>query len=233
MKQESPRNRRTVFPMSNSNLEIRDISYPLREGFPVWPGHEAVRLTVVKSHEAGDGVQVSDMAIGCHTGTHLDAPRHFIAGGGLVDKLDLHVLIGACTVVVYDGEGPLDKAWFEAQSLPTPITRLLLHCAIHDGKLEESRFFSNYVGITEDAAQYLVERGLKLIGTDYLSIGPFYGGNPETHRALLGPAVIIVEGLDLRGVAAGAYTLVCLPLSLPTDGAPCRAVLLPAGMLES
>ncbi len=214
-----------------SNLEIRDISYPLRNGFPVWPGHEAVKLTVVKSHEAGDGVQVSDMAIGCHTGTHLDAPRHFIAGGGLVDKLDLNVLIGECTVLFFDGEGALDRAWFEAQALPNPCTRVLLHCTLHDGKLEESRFFSNYVGITEDAAQYLVARGLKLIGTDYLSIGPFYGGNPETHRALLGPAVIIVEGLDLRGVAAGTYTLVCLPISLPTDGAPCRAVLLPAGAL--
>jgi arylformamidase len=214
-----------------SNLDIRDISYPLRDGFPVWPGHEPVQLKIVKSHEAGDEVQVTDMAIGCHTGTHLDAPRHFVAGGGLVDKLDLNTLIGECTVVCYDGDGPLDRAWFEAQALPNPVTRLLLHCTVHDGKLDESRFFSNYVGITEDAAQYLVERGLKLIGTDYLSIGPFYGGNPETHRALLGPAVIIVEGLDLRGVVAGTYTLVCLPLSLPTDGAPCRAVLLPAGAL--
>ena len=152
-------------------MNIRDISYPLREGFPVWPGHEPVKLTVVKSHEAGDGVQVTDMAIGCHTGTHLDAPRHFVAGGGLVTGLDLDVLIGPCHVVCYDGTGPLDRAWFEAQALPDPVTRLLLHCTLHDGKLEETRFFSHYVGITEDAAQYLVERGLKLIGTDYLSIG--------------------------------------------------------------
>jgi arylformamidase len=212
-------------------MNIRDISYPLRAGFPVWPGHEPVQLTVVKSHEAGDGVQVSDMAIGCHTGTHLDAPRHFIAGGGLVEGLDLGVLIGACTVVCYDGSTPLDRAWFAAQALPHPCTRLLLHCALHDGKLTEAEFFQDYIGITEDAAQFLVERGLKLIGTDYLSIGPFYAGNPETHRALLGPEVIIVEGLDLRGVAAGTYTLICLPLSLPTDGAPCRAVLLPADAL--
>lgn len=212
-------------------MQIHDISYPLREGFPVWPGHAPLKLKVLQSHEAGNGVQLTDLEIGCHTGTHLDAPRHFIPGGGLVPGLDLSVLIGGCHVLYYEGDGPIDRAWLEAQALPDPLTRLLLHCKKHDGKLEEERFFSHYVGITEDAAHYLVGRGLKLIGTDYLSIGPFYGGNPETHRALLGPAVIIVEGLDLRGVEPGAYTLICLPINVPCDGAPCRAVLLPEGAL--
>lgn len=213
-------------------MQIRDISYPLRDGFPVWPGHVPLKMKVLKSHEAGDGVQLTDLEIGCHTGTHLDAPRHFIPGGGLVPGLDLNTLIGECHVVHYDGDGPITASWFEAQNLPNPVTRLLLHCTQHDGKLEEAEFFKDYVGISEDAAHYLVNRGLKLIGTDYLSIGPFYGGNPETHRALLGPAVIIVEGLDLRGVDAGAYTLVCLPINVPCDGAPCRAVLLPRGVLS-
>lgn len=210
-------------------MQIRDISYALRDGFPVWPGHVPLKMKVLKNHEAGDGVQLTDLEIGCHTGTHLDAPRHFIPGGGLVPGLDLNTLVGSCHVVQYEGDGPIDAAWFAAQDLPNPITRLLLHCTKHDGKLEEERFFSHYVGITEDAAHYLVERGLKLIGTDYLSIGPFYGGNPETHRALLGPEVIIVEGLDLRGIEAGEHTLVCLPIKVPCDGAPCRAILLPAG----
>lgn len=208
-------------------MTIIDISTPYRAGFPVWPGHEPLQMNVIKSHEAGDGVQVTDLVIGCHTGTHLDAPRHFIPGGGLVTGLDLNTLVGPCHVVHYTGDGPIDADWFAAQALPEPCERLLLRCDKHAGALERDDFLEDYVGITEDAAHYLVERGLKLIGTDYLSIGPFVSGNPETHRALLGPGVIIVEGLDLRNAPAGEYQLVCLPIGLPTDGAPCRAILLP------
>lgn len=212
-------------------MTFRDISVPLRDGFPVWPGHAPVEMTVTRSHEAGDGVQLTHLSFGAHTSTHLDAPRHFIAGGGLVTGLDLKALIGPCTVVRVAGPGPLDLDFFQALDLPDPIRRLILACDLHAGKLDESEFFEDYVGITEAAAHWLVGRGLRLIGTDYLSIGPYHGGNPETHRALLGPEVIIVEGLDLRGVDPGAHTLVCLPIALPCDGAPCRAVLLPEGAL--
>lgn len=212
-------------------MTIRDISVPLRDGFPVWPGHAPVEMTITRSHEAGDGVQLTHLSLGAHTSTHLDAPRHFIAGGGLVTGLDLNVLLGPCTVVAVAGDGPLDVDFFAALDLPHPIRRLLLACERHAGKLEEPNFYEDYVGITEAAAHWLVARGLKLIGTDYLSIGPYHGGNPETHRALLGPEVIIVEGLDLRGVAPGQHCLVCLPLAIPCDGAPCRAILLPAGAL--
>jgi arylformamidase len=213
-------------------MTILDISTPLREGFPVWPGHEPLAMTRVKTFEAGDVAQVTDLQIGCHTGTHLDAPRHFIPGGGLVDSIDLKRLIGPCLVVEYSGPGPIRADFFEGLRLPNPCRRLLLKCAVNAGKLEEATFFENYVGITEDAARFLVERGLVCIGCDYLSIGPFHTGNVETHRVLLGAEVVIVEGLDLRVVEPGEYTLVCLPPAAPTDGMPCRAALLPAGALS-
>jgi arylformamidase len=213
-------------------MEIRDISTPLREGFPVWPGHEPLAMRLLQSHEAGNVAQLTHLSIGAHTGTHLDAPRHFIPGGGLVTGLDLRALIGPARVVHYTGDGPIPAAFFEEQNLPNPILRLLLRCDKNAGRLvDQDEFFRDYAAITPEAAEWLVARGLRLIGTDYLSIGSFHGGNREVHVTLLGARVIIVEGLDLRAIAPGDYTLVCLPVNLPCDGAPCRAVLLPPGAL--
>lgn len=214
-------------------MRILDISTPLRpEGFPVWPGHATPTMRLSASHENGDGVQLTDLSLGAHTGTHLDAPRHFIPGGGLVTGLDLRALMGPVRVVRYEGEGPIPAAFFASQDLPNPVTRLLLRCDRNAGLLEKSGFVSDYAGIAPDAASFLVERGLKLIGTDYMSIGANCEDfNRQVHLTLLGAKVIIVETLDLRGVEPGDYTLVCLPLALPCDGAPCRVVLLPPGAL--
>ena len=215
--------------------QIWDISYPLHSSIPVWPGHEKPKITLAKSHEAGDGVQITDFVLGAHTGTHLDAPRHFIPGGGLVTDLDLEILIGECIVLHYTESGPIPASFFIAQNLPKPCKRILLKCDVNAGKLAETEteFFKEYAGITPEAAIWLVGNGLALIGIDYLSIGPFFGGNTEVHNTLLGNKVIIVEGLDLREITPNNYTLICLPLLTATDGVPCRAVLLPAGSLNS
>lgn len=215
-------------------MDIRDISTPLRSDvFPTWPGHDTPRFRLVASHDAGDVAELTDIFMGAHTGTHLDAPRHFIPGGGLVTGLDLNDLIGPAHVVHYSGDGPIPAAFFESLDLPDPLPRVLLRCDKNAGLLEKDAFHTGYVGIAPDAAAWLVARGLRLIGTDYLSIGPYFGnGNVVVHRTLLGAEVVIVEGLDLRGVDAGEVTLICLPIALPADGAPCRAVLLPAGALR-
>jgi arylformamidase len=212
-------------------MVIRDITMPLRAGLPTWPGDPGPRFRLTASHEAGSGVDLTHLTMGAHTGTHLDAPRHFVAGAGLVTDLDLNVLIGTAHVVAYDGDDPIPTAFFEAQDLPDPLPRLLIRCARNAGALLRDAFFEDYVGITPDAAEWLVARGNRLVGIDYLSIGSYRSGNRETHLTLLRANVIIVEGLDLRGVEPGAYTLICLPLALPADGSPCRAVLLPAGAL--
>ncbi len=210
---------------------IRDITTPLRAGLPTWPGEPGPEFRLTASHAAGNGVDLTRLTMGAHTGTHLDAPRHFVAGASLVTGLDLNVLIGPARVVAYDGDGPIPTAFFEAQNLPDPLPRLLIRCARNAGALERDTFFEDYVGIAPEAAQWLVARGNRLVGIDYLSIGAYRSGNVATHRTLLGANVIIVEGLDLRGVEPGAYTLICLPLALPADGSPCRAVLLPDGAL--
>jgi arylformamidase len=215
-----------------SRAFIRDISVPLRpHGFPVWPGDATPVFRLSSSHERGDGVDVTQLALSAHTGTHLDAPRHFVAGAGLVTGLDLRALMGPAHVVHYAGSGLLDAAFFAAQHLPDPCPRVLLRCDKNAGRLEQSVFFEDYAAITPEAADWLVARGCRLIGTDYLSIGSFHAGNREVHVTLLGAGVIIVEGLDLRGVEPGEHTLICLPPPLPCDGAPCRAVLLPPGAL--
>ena len=120
---------------------IRDISTPLREGFPVWPGHVPLEMTLAASHEMGHGVQITDLTIGAHTGTHLDAPRHFIPNAGLVTGLDLRVLMGPARVVRYGGEGPIPVSFFEAQGLPERVPRLLLRCDRNAGALERPDFF--------------------------------------------------------------------------------------------
>jgi arylformamidase len=212
-------------------MQIHDITVPLREGMPVWPGDPSPRFWLKAAHDRGDAVDVTEMALVAHTGTHLDAPRHFIPGGGLVHELDLRVLLGPVHVVHFNGDGPIPVDFFEAENLPDPLPRLLLRCSGNAGALAWDTFFEDYVAITPEAAEWLVRRGCRLIGTDYLSIGGFREGNRETHLVLLGASVIIVEGLDLRDVEPGVYTLVCLPLALPADGSPCRALLLPAGAL--
>ena len=212
-------------------MQIHDITVPLREGMPVWPGDPSPHFRLRAAHAKGDAVDVTEMALVAHTGTHLDAPRHFVPGAPLVHELDLRVLLGPVHVVHFEGEGPIPASFFAAENLPDPLPRLLLRCSRNAGALERDTFFEDYVAITPEAAQWLVGHGCRLIGTDYLSIGTFGEGNTETHLTLLGAGVIIVEGLDLRNVEPGAYTLICLPLALPADGSPCRALLLPAGAL--
>ena len=205
-----------------------DISVTTSNATPVWPGHPSVCLTQTATHENGDVAELTHIDMGAHTATHLDAPRHFVPGGGLVDTLELSTLVGPCHVHHVTCTGVLTAEYFAAQDLPEVCTRLLLKIDDHAGRLYQPEFYENYTGIDHTAASYLINRGLKLIGIDYLSIGPFHAGNVETHQELLGNKVIIVEGLDLSHVDAGPYVLVCLPIRIACDGAPCRAILMPA-----
>jgi arylformamidase len=205
-----------------------DISVTTSNSTPVWPGHPSVCLTQTATHENGDVAEITHINMGAHTATHLDAPRHFVPGGGLVDTLELSTLIGPCHVLHVTCKGVLTAEYFAAQDLPETCTRLLLKIDDHAGRLYQPAFYEDYTGIDHTAASYLINRGLELIGIDYLSIGPFHAGNIETHQMLLGNNVIIIEGLDLSHVDPGPYELICLPIRIACDGAPCRAVLMPA-----
>jgi len=193
---------------------IIDISMPIGPETPVWPGDPAVLVEPVSRVEDGDTAGVSRLALGTHTGTHVDPPAHFLPGGATVDALPLDVLVGPSVVADFSA-APIDGRALAALELPENSTRLLLKTAGTEGAL------------TPDGARWLVERGVRLVGADTLSIEPATTDYP-VHRILLGAGTVIVEGLDLTAVSAGAYQLVCLPLRVVGgDGAPARAVLIP------
>ena len=192
-------------------MQIIDVSVPVRPGMITYPGDPEVRLERVSSIGAGDVVNLSRLDLGVHSGTHVDAPLHFLDGGRSVETLPLDVLVGPCVVV--DGLDPAAvPAGAERVLFKTPNSRLW----------ERAEFSEDFVALDAEAARALVGRGVRLVGIDYLSIG-----DEEAHRVLLGAGVVAVEGLDLREVEPGEYRLVCAPLKLEgAEGAPARVLLL-------
>ena len=176
----------------------------------------------------GDIATDTTLNFSVHTGTHVDAPCHFVAGGTSVEQMPLDILMGPAVVVYLPDAEAITAATLESLSLPPGTQRLLLRT--RNSHLWQNRvreFQPDFVALTADAAQWVVDRGLRLIGVDYLSVQRFYDG-PETHHILLGAAVVVIEGLNLTDVEPGQYQLVCLPLKLEgVEGAPARAVLLP------
>ncbi len=185
-----------------------------------------MRLSQPSHLERGDICTITRLDISAHTGTHLDAPAHFIRGGSTVETLNLDTLIGPALVVDARGYGHLTAEVFDALAIPAGVQRLLLRT---DNSLHWQRgdtaFAEDFIAIDPSGAAWLVDHGVRLVGIDYLSVGAFDNGIP-THEILLGAGVIAVEGLDLSAIEPGDYQLICLPIKLGgADGAPCRAVL--------
>jgi arylformamidase len=196
-------------------VEIIDISVPIRTGMVTYPGDPQVHLERVESIPDGASANVSKLDLGVHTGTHVDAPVHFFEGAAGTDQLPLDLLNGPCLVV----ETPrLDESAVE--SVPEGTERVLFKTPNSDLWGLEA-FPAEFERFDGAGARALVGRGLKLVGVDFLSVG-----DHEAHRTLLGAEIVVVEGLDLRGVEGGSYELHCLPLQLVgSDGAPARAIL--------
>jgi arylformamidase len=210
-----------------------DVSVPLRTGMVVYEGDPEVAIEPVTRIAAGDLANVSRMALGTHSGTHMDAPRHFIDGAPGVDRIPLDALVGPAIVADARGApGDIDAAALAALDLPSGTERLLLRTR-NEALRERDAFTRGFVGIADDAARELAAMGVRLVGIDYLSIAPSAEPSP-THLALLEAGVAVVENLDLRRAPPGAYELVCLPLRVEgADGAPARALLRPAEELRS
>jgi arylformamidase len=206
-----------------------DVSVPLRDGMVVYDGDPPAHIERVSRIADGDMANLTRLDMGAHTGTHVDAPVHFLPDGAGVDRLPLDVLIGPAVVADLTGlAGDVDAAALAGLDLPAGTERLLLKTP--NSRLWARDAFSHeFAGVADDAARELVARGVRLVGIDYLSIAP--SGDPApSHRTLLGAGVVVVEGLDLRAVEPGSYELVCLPLRIAgADGAPARALLRPAG----
>ena len=205
-----------------------DISLPISPDLLVWPGNPAVEIRPVQRMADGDGADVSELRLGTHTGTHVDPPRHMIEGASGVDRVPLDVLIGPCWVADATGRGGAVSAEdLDALGVPTGTDRLLLRT---DNSERWSRptgpFPESYVSVAADGARWLVDHGVRLVGVDFLGIEARGTGDHPTHVTLLSNDVVIVEGLDLRGVQQGAYDLIVMPLRLVDgDGGPARAAL--------
>ncbi len=209
-------------------MKIHDISVSLSPNVPTWPGDPKIVLERFSKMEEGAEVNVSRLEMCVHTGTHIDAPYHFIADGSAVDSLALDWLVGPAQVVeLPDDVRRISRSVLENLEIPEDCSRLLFKTS--NSALwarGEAEFRSDYVALTNDGAEYLVARGIQLVGIDYLAIASFDQLTP-THLTLLGAKVVVIEGLDLSKVEAGRYTLICLPLKLSgAEGAPARVVLL-------
>jgi arylformamidase len=211
-------------------MRVHDVSLVLRPDMTTWADEPGPSITPLRRIAKGDGANVSTIAFADHTGTHVDPPAHFIDGAGTVDRLPIDALLGPCVVVEYRDEGHVSGEWLEHARIPSGTKRLLIKTRNSERWADPAAEFTrDFVAVNASAARWCVARGIRLVGVDYLSIepqGPEKAGYP-THKTLLGAGVVIIEGLDLRGIVAGAYELICAPIKIADgDGAPARVFLI-------
>ena len=202
-----------------------DVSVPLRTGMVHWPDNPPVRIERMLDIEHGDAANVSTISMGSHTGTHMDAPLHFVQGGKGLDEMPLEATIGRTRVVeIHDPESV--KPYELRPHGIRKGDRILFKTRNSARRWHEEAFIENFVYVSQEAARYLAAHEVQTVGIDYLSVGGFVRDGVETHRTLLEAGIWVIEGLDLSQVAPGKYELICLPLKVERgDGAPARAIL--------
>ena len=209
-------------------MKIFDISVPIHPQLPVWPGDPQVVLERYRQLSEGDASNDSRLACSVHCGTHVDAPAHFVENGATVEQLPLDMLVGSATVAEFPEIDRITPDLLETQKLVPKTKRLLLKTKNSDlWKNPDHEFNPDFVALSSESARWMVNRGIKLVGIDYLSIQLFKDAEPLTHRILLEAGIIIIEGLNLHAVQPGIYQLICLPIKLAgSEGAPARAILI-------
>ena len=210
-------------------MRIHDISQTIRSGMPVWPGDPEVRLDWLSRISEGEAVNLTGIHMCAHTGTHIDTANHFLENGGNLDDLDLEVLIGNARVIrVPDEVRVIDKDFLQTVMLDG--TERILFKTSNQAMTDEHPevFHRDYVALDASGARFLADNGYRLVGIDYMSIA-MYDDSEGGHLPLLKAGVVVLEGLDLRGVEPGDYQLVALPIKLGgREGAPVRAILIEA-----
>jgi arylformamidase len=204
-----------------------DVSVPVKSGMAHWPGDIDVSVEGVSRMADGEQCNLSHLHMSAHTGTHMDAPLHFVDGAVSIDQMPLDATVGVARVIEIDVVESIGRSDLESFAIE-PGERLIIKTANSARCWDTDEFIKDFVYISEDGAKYLVERKVRCVGVDYLSVAGFYKDTVETHVALLGAGIWIMEGLDLRRIAPGHYDLICLPLKLlGADGAPARAIMRP------
>jgi arylformamidase len=205
---------------------VHDVSLPIRSGGLVYPGNPQIDITLDSAVARGASSNLSKICFGSHTGTHIDAAKHFFDDGQTVDQIPLDRLIGPARLVAFDDSVMSVTATDLKKHDLAGQARIIIRTR-NSGFNQETEFHTDYTYLAPDGAEYLVSLGVQLVGVDYLSIEQFHSGHHRTHRALLEKSVVIVEGLNLEDVDPGDYDLICLPIRLEgIDGAPARAVLI-------
>ena len=206
--------------------EFIDITLTARADMPHWPGSGGLRIIPSERISEGDDYNVSTLHSDLHVGTHVDAPWHCVSDGRTVDELSPDVLIGPAVVAYLPEVEVITASDLESLNLSPDTQRLLLRTSNSElWSAGVAEFRTDYVALSPGAAHWVANRGLRLLGVDYLSVGRFNEG-PDAHRILLGAGVVVLEGLNLASVEPGRYELICLPMKLNgADGAPARAVL--------
>jgi arylformamidase len=210
--------------MENSKGWI-DISVPLYTGMAHWPDNPPVRIERMMDLSRGDAANVSKIELGAHTGTHMDAPRHFLADGAGIDEMPFEATIGSARVIRIEHPQAILPEELEAHHLQAG-ERVLFRTRNSERCWNTDQFVEDFVYISAAAAQFLADRQVCTIGVDYLSVGGYVYDGVETHRILLSAGIWLIEGLNLSAVEPGTYELVCLPLRIAgADGALARAIL--------
>jgi arylformamidase len=208
-----------------ATMDWIDISVTVKTGMVHWPGDRPVLIERSQDMERGDDMNLSAISMGSHSGTHIDAPLHFIRTGKSLLEMPFNSTIGPARVLeIADPRSvkPEELAPHDIRS----GERILFRTRNSERCWKTDSFIEDFVYISTEAARFLVEKGVRAVGIDYLSVGAYGKDGGETHRILLEAGVWIIESLDLSGVAPGDYELICLPLKvLNSEGAPARAVL--------
>lgn len=202
-----------------------DISAPLHNGMAHWPDNPPVVIERMLDVDRGDSANVSKMSLGVHTGTHVDAPVHFIRGGHGVHMAPFSALIGPARVIEIADSHSITVAELQQHDLQ-PGERILFKTLNSTRCWQTDEFVEDFVFVSQEAARYLARQRVQTVGVDYLSVGGYTEDGPETHQALLSAGIWVIEGLILADIRPGIYELTCLPLKIvDSDGAPARAVL--------
>lgn len=203
-----------------------DVSLGLKSNMVHWPGDPPVSIERVRDMEKGDTVNLSKITMGVHSGTHVDAPVHFIRGAKGVHQILPDSLIGPARVIKISDEDAIKEKELSRHGIKKG-QRILLRTRNSINKiLYEGTFTEDFVYLEKGAAEFLVSCGIKALGVDYLSVGGYKKNGPDVHRLLLGAGVPIIEGLDLTRALPGNYYMICLPMKiLDSDGAPARVIL--------
>ena len=201
-----------------------DVSVPIRPGMPQWPGDQPLKVTSTADVERGDEYSASRATLGWHTGTHMDAPGHFVRGGARIDRFPPDTGVGPARVIGIRNRRLVTAAELRGHGIRRG-ERVLFRTR-NSALWRSGGFQRDFVSISEDAALLLADRGVRLVGIDYLSIDPFESQAKPAHHLLLGAGIWVVEGLNLSSARPGRYDLICLPLRIEGgDGSPVRALL--------